>query len=146
MEDIMVFIWLAFTVIAMVCEALTVALVAIWFVPAALIATILAAFGAAVWVQALVFFILSAMCITVFCTFFRKKILARQSAVRTNSDTLIGQRAIVTETIDNLAARGAVKVNGQEWSARSADDTAIEAGQTVEILSIQGVKLVCKSV
>lgn len=146
MEDIMVFVWLAFTVIAMVCEAMTVALVAIWFVPAALIATILAALNAAVWVQALVFFILSAVLITVFCVFFRKKILARQSAIRTNSDTLIGQKAVVTETIDNLAAHGAVKVNGQEWSARSADDTRIEEGQTVEILAIQGVKLVCKSV
>ena len=146
MEDFMIFIWLAFTVIAMVCEALTVSLVAIWFVPAALIATILAALNVAVWVQALVFFVLSAVFVTVFCGFFRKKILARQSAVRTNSDTLIGQRAIVTEEIDNLAASGAVKVNGQEWSARSSDGTRIEVGQTVEVLSIQGVKLVCKSV
>ena len=144
MEDTMIFIWLAVAVSAVFCETMTVALVAIWFVPAARIAMVLSMLNVDVWIQAVVFFALSVATITVFCAFFRRKILAKQAAVRTNSDCLIGQFAVVTEEIDNLNAKGAVKVGGQVWSARSENDEPIPSGETVEILSIVGVKLICK--
>ena len=44
---------------------------------------------------------------------------ARPKVQPTNADRCIGQTAIVAEDIDNIAGKGAVKVNGIEWSARS---------------------------
>ena len=59
----------------------------------------------------------------------------------TNADRLIGMTGIVTEPIDNVQATGAVKVAGVEWTARSEQDTVIEAGVQVKILRFSGVKL-----
>ena len=61
---------------------------------------------------------------------------------RTNIDRIIGERAIVTEEIDNLRAIGVVKADGKSWSARSADGSIIPAGSVVEVQKIDGVKLI----
>ena len=61
---------------------------------------------------------------------------------RTNIDRIIGERAIVTEEIDNLRAIGIVKADGKSWSARSADGSIIPAGSVVEVQKIDGVKLI----
>ena len=43
-------------------------------------------------------------------------------------------------------AAGAVVVNGQEWTARSAkEETGIPVGETVVIREIRGVKLIVES-
>jgi len=146
MDYIMIFVWLAVVVGGVFCEAMTVSLVAIWFVPAALISLLLSLFGVTEWIQVVVFFVLSIVMILVFRQLFKKRIRAKQASVKTNSDRLLGQRAVVTEEIDNLMARGAVKISGQEWSARSENDTNIPVGSTVEILAISGVKLICKPI
>jgi membrane protein implicated in regulation of membrane protease activity len=59
-------------------------------------------------------------------------------------DSIIGKRCVVTERIDNYAGCGQVKVNGQGWSARSAyDDECFEIGETLNIVAIEGVRLIC---
>ena len=64
--------------------------------------------------------------------------------VPTNADTLIGAQAVVIESIDNLQAKGQVKIRGQIWTARSADENLIyETGAVVTVLAIEGVKLIC---
>ena len=60
-------------------------------------------------------------------------------------DSAIGQRCFVTETIDNYAGCGQVRVNGQYWAARAASDEDVyEAGEFLHIVAIEGVKLICK--
>ena len=63
----------------------------------------------------------------------------------TNADRVIGSAALVTETIDNTQAKGQVKVNGQVWSARSAQDIVIPAGTDVKVLRIEGVKVIVET-
>ena len=146
MDYIMIFVWLAVVVGGVFCEAMTVSLVAIWFVPAALISLLLSLFGVAEWIQVLVFFLLAFAMIVVFRHIFKKRIRDKQTSVKTNTDRLLGKRAVVTEEIDNLHALGAVKIDGQEWSARSEGDISIPVGTTVEILAVAGVKLICKPI
>ena len=146
MDYIMIFVWLAVVVGGVFCEAMTVSLVAIWFVPAALISLLLSLFGVAEWIQVLVFFLLAFAMIIVFRHIFKKRIRDKQTSVKTNTDRLLGKRAVVTEEIDNLHALGAVKIDGQEWSARSEGDISIPVGTTVEILAVAGVKLICKPI
>ena len=58
-------------------------------------------------------------------------------------ESIVGKKAIVTATIDNLKAVGQVTVNGMEWSARSTADTVvIPEGAVVYIVAINGVKLI----
>ena len=64
-------------------------------------------------------------------------------SVATNADRSIGRIAVVTERIDNLAATGAVQLDGVVWTARSADDAVIiESGERVTVRAIAGVKLI----
>ena len=59
-------------------------------------------------------------------------------------DNIVGKKCVVTEKIDNYAGCGQVKVNGQGWSARSAyDDVCFEVGETLNIVAIEGVRLIC---
>ena len=61
-----------------------------------------------------------------------------------NPDNIVGKRCVVTEAIDNFAGCGQVKVNGQSWAARSAyDEESFEVGETLNIVAIEGVRLVC---
>ncbi|MBQ7326125.1 MAG: NfeD family protein [Clostridia bacterium] len=61
-----------------------------------------------------------------------------------NPDNIVGKRCVVTEAIDNFAGCGQVKVNGQSWSARAAyDEDTFEVGDTLSIVAIEGVRLVC---
>ena len=64
-----------------------------------------------------------------------------------NVDAVIGEKCYVVEKIDNIACRGAVKVRGLEWAARTLnEDELLEEGTLVEILAVEGVKLICKKV
>ncbi len=140
----MPYIWLAVIVAAVIVEALTFTLVSIWFVPGALVSMILSFFPAiAPWVQILAFFVL-----TLLFLIFVKPIVSKfliKDRVATNADALIGEEAIVIEAINNLEAKGQVKVRGQVWTARAFDkDTTYEVGETLHILAIEGVKLICK--
>ena len=140
----MVYFWLALTVVAIAAEAATSELVAIWFMPASLVAMILAVLNVPLWIQIVVFIVLVAAFLILSKRFLRKY-LKKSSEANTNTDALIGQTAIVTERFDNLAQCGAVKVNGLEWSARAvADDVTVEKETLVVIRQISGVKLICE--
>ena len=61
-----------------------------------------------------------------------------------NPDNIVGKKCIVAETVDNNAGCGQVKVNGQNWSARAAyDEDRFEIGEVLNIVAIEGVRLVC---
>ena len=64
---------------------------------------------------------------------------------KTNIDSIIGEKCVVTEKIDNFAGCGQAKVKGQVWSARGLyDDDEFEVGETLRIVAIEGVKIICK--
>ena len=57
-------------------------------------------------------------------------------------ELILNHTAIVVEEIDNVHEKGAVKINGIIWSARSDNGTGIESGATVTVKQIQGNKLI----
>ena len=60
-------------------------------------------------------------------------------------ESVIGERCVVTERIDNFSGCGQVKVNGQGWSARGAyENDTFEVGESLMVVAIEGVKLICK--
>ena len=64
-----------------------------------------------------------------------------------NMNGIIGKNAIVIKTIDNLKGVGEVKIHGEKWSAVTENDgEIIETESQVEVLRVDGVKLVVKSV
>lgn len=140
----MLFVWIVVLLIAVALEAGTRELVAIWFIPGALVSLILSFIPAVPWwVQVLIFVLLGL--VLVLCTRpLSRKLLEGQNS-KTNVDALIGKRCIVTEEICNLQETGEVRVDGLCWSARADNaDRVIAVGEQVEILCVQGVKLIVK--
>ena len=134
-----IWFWIAAIVIFIIAEAVTVALVSVWFIGGAAAALIAALCGAEVWLQVVLFFGVSI--VLLLCLRPLSKRLLKQKKVATNADSNIGKEAIVTEEIDNLQGKGAVKIAGVEWSARSEDGSVIEKDAVVRILRIEGVKV-----
>lgn len=133
-------IWLGVLVVFLIVEAsCPIHLVSIWFAVASLVAMVVALFGGAFWLQISVFLVVSFGLLALFWPFVKKFINPKVTA--TNVDSLIGKLAHVTEDIDNIDAHGQAKVNGLEWSARSADGKPIPKGTLVRIDHVEGVKL-----
>lgn len=134
-------IWLGVLVVFLIVEAsCPIHLVSIWFAVASLVAMVVALFGAGLWLQISVFLVVSFGLLALLWPFVKKFINPKVTA--TNVDSLIGKLAHVTEDIDNIDAHGQAKVNGLEWSARSADGKPIPKGTLVRIDHVEGVKLI----
>ena len=139
----MIFVWIGVIVAAVVVEALTVELVSIWLLPSAIASLILSFFDVPVWVQVLVFVIGFVIMFAVFKLWLLRYFKPKKTA--TNADSLIGETVTVTEEIDNLSEKGAVKTRGVVWTARAtADDVRIEVGSHVKVTEIRGNKLIVK--
>ena len=133
-------LWFILLLLFSIGEAVTVGLTCIWFAVGALGALLCALAGGAVWVQILAFVVLSGISLALVRPLAKKFLTPSYSA--TNADRVIGQEAVVTQTIDNLHAQGQVSIAGQVWTARSEGETLIPEGATVQVLRIEGVKVV----
>ncbi|HJA37299.1 MAG TPA: NfeD family protein [Firmicutes bacterium] len=137
----MAVIWLIAVVVFVVAEAATLGLTSIWFACGSLLAMVAALLDVSIWGQLLVFILGSALLLASTRKWVSKLKLGR---VKTNADRIIGQQAVVIQTIDNQAAKGQVRVGGQVWTARSVEDEPILAGTQVEVVQITGVKVIVK--
>ena len=137
----MTMFWIIAIIALVVAEFMTTALTTIWFVGGAIVAAIAAALNAPVALQIVLFIAVSLGLLLAI-----RPIAIRYfnpERVRTNVDAILGKRGVVTETIENDAEKGVVKVGGLDWSARSLNASGpIEAGKTVTVHAVDGVKLI----
>lgn len=137
--------WLIISAVLIVTEIMTLGLTTIWFAAGALVAAVGAYIGIGIIGQLLLFIVVSVILLALTRPLAIKYL--NDKTVRTNADSLIGEIAIVTEDIDNIAGKGAAKIQGEEWTARSTEDeTMIEKGEKVKILKISGVKLIVSKI
>ena len=135
-------IWLALAVVFLIVEAMVPGLVSIWFAGGALAVFFCGLFGMPVWLQIPVFLIVSVLLVAATRPIAKKY---NRHRTKTNAQTVVGKHAVVREEIENLAAKGMVSVDGMDWTARAeSDQERIEAGATVEVLRIEGVKLIVR--
>lgn len=133
-------VWLVVLAILLVIEFLTLGLTTVWFAGGALIAFLVSLAGGSLWLQILLFIVISVV-LLLFTRPLAVKYL-NKNVQKTNVDSIPGQKGIVTVTIDNLKAEGQVTIRGMEWSARAKDDNIIEKGKVVRVISVEGVKLI----
>ena len=137
--------WLVAFVILIGIEAATMALTTIWFAGGAVFAFFAAVLAFSVQPQLVVFLIVS-----FFLLLFTRPLAIRfvnRETVKTNVDGLIGRKAKVIKKIDNNEPSGAAVIDGQEWTARSADEAVtIPVGTHVVIKEVRGVKLIVEMI
>ena len=137
--------WLVAFVILIGIEAATMALTTIWFAGGAVFAFFAVVLEFSVQTQLVVFLIVSFVLLL-----FTRPLAIRfvnRETVKTNVDGLIGRRAKVIKKIDNNEPSGAAVIDGQEWTARSADEAVtIPVGTHVVIKEVRGVKLIVEMI
>ncbi len=136
-----VLVWMILLLVLVVVELATMGLTTIWFAIGALAALIAAALNAPLFIQITLFLVVSVMMLLVTRPVAMKYFNVDRT--KTNVQSLIGQKGIVTGQIDNLKGVGQVTLNGMEWTARSLkEDGVIPEGSVVEVRRIDGVKLI----
>lgn len=133
-------LWTLATVGLVVVEVASAQLVCIWFAFGSLGAVLAAVFGFGFPIQLLVFAVVSGITL-----FFTRPFAMRVLAVKktpTNADSVIGLCGAVIQDIDNETGSGRVRISGQDWAARTADNSVMHTGEMVVVQSISGVKLI----
>ena len=134
-------LWLVLLAVLLIMEAITAGLTTIWFAGGALIAALFSYFGAGLLVQIFVFLGVSFVLLI-----FTRPIAIKymnHNVENTNVNSLIGQKAVVTQQIHNLTQTGKVKINDIDWIARTYnDDIIIPEDAIVVIKEVKGVKLI----
>ena len=133
------FWWLAIAALAAIVEAVSSSLVTVWFIVGALAAFGTAFAGGPLWLQLVVFAVVSVACLVLI------RPLAVKNRVRGKEfeSTPIGQQARVVETIDSERMAGRVQTaDRMTWAALSRTGEPIEEGASVRVVDQQSVKLV----
>jgi len=135
-------IWVFLTVVFSVVEVFTFGLVTVWFALAAFVMIFLSFIPKFPFMyQIMVFLVLSAAMLIFTRPVAIKKF--KMGKVKTNVDSLVGMSALVVKKITEFE-KGEVKLNGQIWSAHSADGSAIEEGTKCEVVRIEGVHAIVR--
>ena len=133
--------WIVLFVILLVVEIVTLGLTTIWFAGGALTGFIAANLGAPIWLQIVLFLVISVLLLVVTRPVAVKYL--NQKRVKTNYEGVIGKVVKVTEKIDNFNSTGAAVCNGQDWTARAEDEKDVfEPGTLVKVVNVSGVKLI----
>ena len=130
--------WLILLVVFLLVEAATVGVVSAWFALGALAAMVTALLHGPVWLQTVLFVVVSAGLLLALRPLVRKYLSPNLTA--TNVDSVVGSTGIVTAAIDNVSAAGQVKLGAMEWTARSTSGQPIPVGTLVKVDKIEGVK------
>jgi membrane protein implicated in regulation of membrane protease activity len=131
-------LWLIAAVIFGVGEIATLGFFLAPFAIGALVAALVAGIGAGMLISLVVFLLVSGV------TLGALRPLARSHKrmppqLRTGTAALVGRTATVTERIANDEGTGCVKLEGENWTARSYDeDAVIEPGRRVHVMEIRG--------
>lgn len=134
-------LWLIIFVVCIAVELATMGLTTIWFAGGSLIAAVVAALAAPIWLQIVVFLAVSFVLL-----YFTRPVAVKyfnKDRVKTNVESMIGKQAIVISEINNLQGIGQVTVGGIEWSARTVKEgITLPVGSVVVVRAISGVKLI----
>lgn len=131
-------LWLGVAVIMAVVEALTTSLVTVWFVFGALASFLVSLLHTPLWIQLIVFLVVSLIALIA----FRPLAIKTRSAKKAEEPTIVGTEALVSEPITADGMSGRVRTpDGITWAARSLDGSAIPLGTPVVIVLQESVWL-----
>lgn len=136
-------IWLVVAVLFAVAELMTTTLTLIWFSIGAVILIFLSSVIDSILIQVIIFTIISTSMLIIATKKFIKQ--DKNYKYNTNLQAIINKKAIVKETI-YPNKMGIVIIEGESWSAISHDNEKIDRDEIVEVLKIEGVKVVVKKI
>ena len=137
--------WLIAAGIFFIIEMATIGFLVFWLGIGAILAMITSFITDSILIQVIVFVITSTL-LLIFTRPLVNKFIKVPKEIKTNAYSIIGKKGIVISDINNIDGSGQVKVEGEIWSAKSENDEDIAKDTEVEIVDIDGVKLVVRNV
>jgi len=129
-------LWVVLAAALAIGEVLTLGFLLGLIALAAVLAGVVAALGAGVVAQLVVFIAASIASIALIRPIAQRH-LRTPARLRTGTAALVGAKGVVTERVDDLS--GQVKIGGEVWSARAfLDGQVLEPGARVEVAKIEG--------
>ena len=140
MEQLAWLIWLILGVVLIVAEVFTLGFFLLWFGVGAIAAGVVGLVGGGLFLQFLVFVIVSvgltAMSRTILAKYFSHD---DKNAMKSGVDALPGKVGIVVEASRGAMSQGAVKVFGSTWTAYPIDgENELAEGEKVEVVEVRG--------
>lgn len=117
-----------------------------WLGVAALVVCLISLFVENVFIQAVIFVILSAILLLFTRPFVEKFVIKKEEKVITNAYSIIGKKAEVIKEVDPVTKLCQIKVGTESWTAKTADDTILNEGDIVTVDSIDGVKAIVSKI
>lgn len=137
------FFWLAAAVFFLVVEASTVSMTSVWFAIGATAALLTCLFTGSLRAQALVFIVVSALCLWAFRPLAAK---LHRKATPTNADRNLGREATVLTPV-TAEVPGRVRLDGVDWNARCVTPgDRLEPGERCRITEIHSTLLLVEPV
>lgn len=137
-----VWIWLGVTVLSLVVEFVTFDLASLWFAVGGLVSMVLAACGAPLVAQLIVFIAISLILLLSLRKIALKYFLKGHN-FKTNTESVIGNTYKLLSDVSK-DEMGTIKINGVVWNVVSDNNETISKGEEVEIVSVKGNKYVVK--
>ena len=135
-----VLIWILIAIVFIILELTTNTFVLLWFGIGAVAAAVLNYFGFDIYIQFIVFVMVSVILIISTRKFANK--IAPESSKKTTAERLIGKKAKVLRQIDDDTF--VVSVSGEEWSAHTND--SVDIGDTVKVVGINSIILIIERI
>ena len=133
-------IWVGLLILFLAVEAACpLHLVSLWFAVGCLGGLTVYLLGGALWLQVTVFLVVSCLLLIALWPLSKKYLTPKLTA--TNIDSVIGSTGYVTVPVDNVHAKGQVKLGAMEWTARSSTGETIPENTLVKVDKIEGVKV-----
>jgi len=73
---------------------------------------------------------------------FALKHMSSGEPLKTNVDAMIGRGGVVSERLDPATGKGRVLVDGEDWWGVTDSARAVEAGERVVVVKVDGTKLI----
>ena len=148
MSNIYIGVWVVIAVLSLLIEAVTTAMVSIWFCAGAAAALAACLLGANGLLQACVFVGVSVLMLLLFLRYENRWAKDKQTddAGKFNTDRLIGRVVYIDETVDNIKGTGGCKLDGQYWTCRTEDNADLPAGEKAVVVAIRGSRHIVKEI
>lgn len=135
-------VWFIALIAFLILEGVTYQLISVYFAIGAVGGLITYLLGFGPTAQTVVFFVVSIISLGLLRPVSMK--LLKNEGIKTNAESLIGEKVYITKDVDNLRESGEGKIKGTYWTVRSADDTVIPKDSVATVERIEGVKLIVK--
>ena len=137
--------WVGIAVVFAVYEMFTFTFTTIWFAIGAGLAALLAYFNVGPGYQWTAFAVVTVFLVAVTRKFVHN-LTGKFQTKGVGSDRFVGLKGKVIEDVDPVSRTGKVEVGHELWLVLSEGNKKIETGATIEVIGVDGTRLIVKEV